>query len=381
MGLSKIMISNSNKIQCAIFGAYGYSGQELLRSLLLHPNIDKVFIVQNQRTESVQSFLPENNLNLEKIISLCHEDFKTRINQFTLDLLFLATPAEVSLELVPELFNLFQNKIKIIDLSGVFRLHNPELYPQWYKLNHTKNSLPFLNSKTYGLIPFANVNELQTSALISNPGCYATAILLALIPILKNKIIDPTTIVIDAKSGTSGAGRKAAENLLFNEVDHECLPYKIASHQHFPEICEYANKFSNCEIDPIFSTSLLPTRRGIIAGIYGKINSEHFTNNQIVNNQNIEMLIKEAYISGFKDYKLVKFGPASDHQSTVRLSLKKVVGSARTHITYKVDKTKIYIYSTIDNLMKGAATQAIENMNQIFGWDIELGLMQREGVL
>jgi N-acetyl-gamma-glutamyl-phosphate reductase len=264
-------------------------------------------------------------------------------------------------------------KTKVVDVSGAFRLKDAESYLQWYGFEHKHPDL--LATAQYGLSPFlaetAGPNtERPTPALIANPGCYATAVQMALIPLLKLNLLQTETIVIDAKSGTTGAGKKAAESQLFAEVESECLPYKIGKHQHFPEICEHIENFTTSKVNPIFSTTLIPVRRGIIAGIYAQLQTG-------VTLADIE----KAYQKAYANYPLVRFGPAHQAEGAPLLSLKKVVGSARTHLAYSVDGSKLYLYSSIDNLMKGAATQAIENMNYLWGWPAQTGLLHREGLL
>ncbi|RYZ85745.1 MAG: N-acetyl-gamma-glutamyl-phosphate reductase, partial [Proteobacteria bacterium] len=179
------------------------------------------------------------------------------------DVVFLATPAEVSLRLAPQIRNAGKT---VIDLSGAFRLKAHD-YKTWYGFDHEAPTE--LASAHYGLVPFAT--KAGAGSVIANPGCYASAISLALIPLLRDGIIRQDGIVIDAKSGTTGAGKKAAENLLFSEVAGECLPYKVGKHQHLPEVTEAVRAFAKVNLDAHFVTSLLSVRRGIIAGVYASL--------------------------------------------------------------------------------------------------------------
>ncbi len=214
----------------SIVGARGYSGLELAKLLFKHPLINFTHAFATQAFDLADELLSDE-FNQVK----CLPD--SEILDHLTDVVFLATPAEVSLKLAPQILK--RNK-SIIDLSGAFRLQKND-YLKWYGFSHTEPEL--LAQSTYGLQPSARAlqtsekNSLQPQ-LIANPGCYATAILMALIPLLKANLISTDGIVIDAKSGTSGAGRKAQENLLFTEVDGECLPYKVGRHQHLPEIKE-----------------------------------------------------------------------------------------------------------------------------------------------
>ncbi len=275
------------------------------------------------------------------------------------DVIFLATPAEVSLDLAPKILS--QGKM-VIDLSGAFRLKMND-YKKWYGFEHSEKTL--LQKADYGLAPFAGPSSAK---LISNPGCYATAISMALIPLLKHNIIIEDGIVIDAKSGTSGAGKKAAENLLFTEVDGECLPYKVGRHQHLPEIQEAVKAFSGKELDAHFTTSLLPVRRGIIAGIYAKLSKG-------MTAKDVEAALTKAYA----EYPLVAFSAVERDPGL--LQLKKVVGTPMTHISYAVEGQKLYLFSCIDNLLKGAASQAVENFNRITDQPLWMGLSHLEATI
>jgi N-acetyl-gamma-glutamyl-phosphate reductase len=207
--------------------------------------------------------------------------------------------------------------------------------------------------------------------LIANPGCYATAILLGLLPLLNGKtLIQADSLAIDAKSGTSGAGKKGSENLLFTEVEGNCMPYRVGCHQHLPEIQRTIERITEVPIEPFFVTSLLPVRRGIIASIFAKLQPG-------IGLAEIEAAFSKAY----QGEPLIQFGKASGPSGGQLLSLRRVVGTARTHISFEVTDNKLYLFVTIDNLLKGAAGQAIENMNRMLGWNASLGLTSLEGIL
>lgn len=348
-----------------IVGARGYSGLELARILLQHPVARLKACFATDSKWSLSDYLPENaaaEVPVESTVSLDRlaPSFKT---------VFLATPAEVSAELAP---GLLAKGVNVIDLSGAYRL-NASLSEKWYKLKHDQS---LLSRAEYGLVPWSGALSSGTSArLISNPGCYATAVLMAAIPLVKEGVIETSSLVIDAKSGTSGAGRKAVENFLFTEVDGECLPYRVGKHQHLPEICEYTERFAGAKIDPHFTTSLLATRRGIIAGLYARLTPA------IAQKSPAERLaaVESAFAKHYSGYPLVKVG-AVEHPGL--LSLKRVVGSARTHISFAIeDGNKLYAFSTIDNLLKGAASQAVENFNRLADAPVTTGLTNLEGVL
>ena len=352
---------NQPRLKIGILGARGYSGMELGRSLLQHPYVESLTLGVNETKISLTHWLPESTHREVSAVSIA--ELLEKAPQ--LDVVFLATPAEVSMELTPSLLS---SGTRVIDLSGAFRLKDPQTFLKWYGFEHKNQDL--LKKAQYGLNPFLKIPEPNQCQLIANPGCYASAVQLALIPILKHGLLKTESIVIDAKSGTTGAGKKPSESQLFAEVDGECLPYKVGKHQHFPEICDHILNFANTTINPIFSTSLIPVRRGIIAGIYAQMNSNFTADN-----------VDEAFQEAFVNYPLVRFGRTEGVEGASLMSLKKVVGSARTHIAYTVDGSKLYLYCCIDNLMKGAASQAIENMNYLWGWPVQTGLLHREGLL
>jgi N-acetyl-gamma-glutamyl-phosphate reductase len=352
----------TKKITCSIVGARGYTGLETARLLLQHPFADLISCFATSGFK-LDSYLANPKASQVQ----CHADAEmlSHLAAHPTEVVFLATPAEVSMKLTPELVKMGK---KVIDLSGAFRLKKND-YQKWYGFEHTEATL--LNQANYGLLPWAgpfNSSLANSSALIANPGCYATAISMALIPLLKDKIISPKNLVIDAKSGTSGAGKKAAENLLFTEVDGECLPYKVGKHQHLPEIIEAIEAFSGQVIDAHFSTSLLATRRGIIASIFAQLN-EGFEISDLEN----------CFAKFYGDCKLVSHSPIKNNSGL--LSLKKVLGTAKTHISYEVVDSKVYLFSCIDNLMKGAASQAIENFNRISDLPTSTGLSHLEAII
>jgi N-acetyl-gamma-glutamyl-phosphate reductase len=354
----------------AIVGARGYSGLDLARILLQHPSASLEACFATDTDFALSEHLPEEAARQVRVAPMSELEALSR----ELDTVFLATPAETSMELAPKILAAGAN---VIDLSGAFRLKGEnledrlKLYQKWYAFQHS--SAEWIERAHYGLVPWAKPTAGSSSQLISNPGCYATAVMMALVPLLQADLIDVETLVIDAKSGTSGAGRKPAEHLLFTEVEGECLPYRIGKHQHLPEVCEHTRAFSGREIDPLLTTHLLNVRRGIIAGIYAKLKKDVRLEH-----------IAETYARSYESYPLVKVGAVQDFGKRIMhplISLKRVVGSARTHIAYEVHGSKLYVFSSIDNLLKGAASQAVENLNLLWGLPAETALNSLEGVL
>jgi N-acetyl-gamma-glutamyl-phosphate reductase len=329
---------SESKISVAVVGGSGYSGLELQRLLKKHPAIE-LKATFNSQTASTMS----------------PADYQV---------VFLATPAEVSAELAPKIL---AAGVNVIDLSGAYRLNVGEVkqhYRKWYGMEHAS---PELVAKAhYGLVPWAPGPQPASAVLIANPGCYASAVLMALLPLLRANLIHAETLVIDAKSGTTGAGKKAVESQLFSEVDGECLPYKVGTHQHLPEISLYSQVFGDWVIDPFFSTSLLPTRRGIIAGLYVKLHHGKST-----------LDVKHAYHDYYSNYPLVE---VTDQITRESVSLKRVVGTASTHISFSVQGDKLYVYSCLDNLLKGAASQAVENLNLLYNFPVTTGLEHLEAI-
>ncbi len=340
-------------VSCSVVGARGYSGIELARLLLQHPYAELKYCFATSQFK-LADYL--NSAAAAKVICLTDDQLMSHLT----DVVFLATPAEVSLRLAPQV--LAAGK-KVIDLSGAFRLKENG-YKQWYGFEHTEMDL--LKNAQYGLAPW--VGPATNSKLTANPGCFATAVSMALIPLIKEGVIDINNIVIDAKSGATGAGRKAAEKMLFSEVAGECLPYKVGCHQHYPEIIETVATYTGKKLDAHFVTSLLPVRRGIIAGIYARVNAGK-----------AKADVEKAFATAYADYSLVSVTDVA--KNSTLLSLKRVVGTARTHISYELQGEKLFVFSCIDNLMKGAASQALENFNRISDFKLETGIDRLEAAI
>lgn len=338
----------NKKLTASIVGARGYSGLELAKLLLAHPNVKLTHAYATKDFSLSDDFFEKAAAD----VACLTED--QLMNSLT-DVVFLATPPEVSLKLAPEI--LAAGKM-VIDLSGAFRLKKND-YKKWYHFDHTESA--WLEKSQYGLVPFAGPVSGQTK-LISNPGCFATAVSMALIPLLQKNLISTEGLVIDAKSGTTGAGKKAAENLLYSEVEGNCLPYRIGKHQHYPEIQEAVELFTGKIIEPHFSTHLLPVKKGIIASIYATSLTTDIAE------------IEKAFNEAYGENPLVCFG----REIAKLAKLSGVVGTARTHISYELAGNKLYVFSVIDNLMKGAASQAVSNLNRLLDLPEHTGLGHKE---
>lgn len=334
----------------SIIGTTGYGGGELFRILHHHP----VFRIQSVHTTREEIPLYEEFPHLNGItnLRLTHID-PEEIAKHS-NIVFIAAPSGVSSKLVPAFI---ETGIQIIDLSGDLRLKDGELYRNWYKHEPVESNL--LDTAVYGLSEW-NKEKIIDAKLIANPGCYPTATLLGLAPVIKEKIIDPEFIIVDAKSGVSGAGRSVSKNLLFSEINENFRIYKVNEHQHIPEIQQQLNLWDS-DISPItFNTHLLPITRGILATIYVKLKESMSTEHLI-------HLYKEQYLQN----PFVRIRPYGNFPAT-----KEVSGSNYCDIGlhHDVRTGRLTIVSVIDNLMKGAAGQAVQNANLMIGLSEKTGL-------
>ena len=339
----------------AIIGAQGYSGRELARLLLQHPHIQLTHVYTRNPEWRLSDELSEPGAAQVQhgLVEHLNKDIPN------VDIVFLATPHEASIELTKLLYD----KVKwIIDLSGAFRLP-AEIFDQWYQPAHDAKEL--LSKAQYGLCPW---QQAAPTKLIANPGCYATAVLMALLPFAAAGLVPDQTIIIDAKSGISGAGRTAKNELLFCEMANNFYPYKIGKHQHTPEIQQATLQFTQAKIKPLLTTQVLPIPRGISAALYIPFQGSK---------EKIIEQVHTAYQQAYTNYPLVKYAYLPDlaHKAQQQLlALRNISGSCRTHIGYEVVDDHIVVFSMIDNLLKGAASQAVENANRILGLDYICGL-------
>ena len=323
-----------------VVGFRGYSGVELVRLLARHPYID-TFLLEH-RSDSEQRTVP-----------LGHKPPKTlaatpeAIKQEGLDLVFLATPPEVSLELTPALLD---KDVKVIDLSGAFRLRDAETYSRWYKDRHTSPNL--LAEARYGLPEFYR-DKIRGARLVSNPGCYPTAANLAIRPLVNAQAVDRARgIVCDAKSGVSGAGRKPSLKTSFCEVTENFSAYGFSDHRHVPEVLQNSGIG---EREFTFTAQLLPIERGILETIY-------LRTERIDKAVDLLALYEEAYANEpvVRLYAPGKFPDLRAVQHTNFCDIGFVFDAASQRVT---------IVAAIDNLVKGAAGQAVQNMNLVLGYE------------
>jgi len=334
-----------NKIKIAIIGVSGYSGRELLRLLLDHPGAEVIYASAKSSDGPISDIWPQFKGRTDLI---CEPyDIEKAAQAETV---FLATPHTVSMKLAPELL---ERGAKVIDISGDFRLSSPKEYAKWYKTGHHKPQL--LPEAVYGL-PELYARDIKKARLIANPGCYPTVSIFAVAPLTKLNI---ESIHIDAKSGTSGAGIARSRRLL-KEMKDNFKAYKILAHQHSPEIVEQLSKLAGHELPIAFVPHLLPFERGIFATVYVSLKEPP-------NQAETQKLFEEFYA----DKPFIEVVPAGTD-----LELKDVVGTNKIQIgiTASPGQNLLVITGVIDNLVKGASGQAIQNFNLIYGFDETTGL-------
>lgn len=345
-----IVFRKEKGMKVSIIGTTGYGGVELLRILHSHPEFDIHSIHSTKEEVAISDEYPHLYGIIDKKMSSIDAD---EISEES-DLVFLATPSGVSSSLVDQFIG---KDIKVIDLSGDLRLKEPADYQRWYKKTPANQGI--IEEAVYGLSEW-NQEQVKAANWVANPGCYPTATLLGLAPVVKEGFIDPKSIIVDAKSGTSGAGRGASRSNLHAELNENFKIYKVNEHQHIPEI-EQQLKLWNSDSQPItFSTHLLPLTRGIMATMYVQLLTDWKTERMI-----------DLYQSYYKDAPFVRIRPQGMFPS-----IKDVTSSNYCDIGLHVDErtNRLTIVSVIDNLMKGAAGQAVQNANLMFGLESSSGL-------
>ncbi|MBI1977053.1 MAG: N-acetyl-gamma-glutamyl-phosphate reductase [Candidatus Omnitrophica bacterium] len=351
-------------IRVGILGATGYVGEELIEILLGHPQVRITALTASsnlEKEEPIAKLLPRLGgrisldcfaLDVERILPL-------------VDLVFLALPHTVSQDIAVAIVEAGK---KVIDLSADFRLKDPALYEKWY---HTPHRHPdYLEKAVYGLTEL-NGAKMKGAELVANPGCYPTGAILALAPMLSagggsafggdKKLVQPHLIIIDAKSGATGAGKKPSSFLHFPEVHGNLKAYKVNAHQHSPEIEQELSELAMEEVDVVFTPHLLPTDRGILTTCYARLKEGIETSEAV-----------DLYRSFYKKSPFVRIHPAESWPELAHV--------ARTNfcdigVTVDTERKMAIIISAIDNLVKGAAGQAVQNLNCMYEWDEKLGLL------
>lgn len=338
-------------LKVGVVGARGYTGLELIKILIKHPQVRLTYLAA-----TMDKALPISEVfgSLRAVTNLKCEMFSPE-KAAACDLLFLALPHTVSMSIAP---SLIKKSKMIIDLSADYRLKNFGVYQQWYHKAHRdkKNLKKFV----YGL-PELYRESLRRARLVANPGCYPTASILGIVPALISGMVEPDSIIIDAKSGVSGAGKKSAYEYSFCELNQDFKGYKFNAHQHSPEINQELSKVILSKTNVVFCPHLLPVSRGLYATIYMKLKRSYET-------QRVWDVYKKFY----------KTEPFVRLRSLGRISaLADVVGTNFCDISLVCDPDKklLVVVSAIDNLLKGASGQAVENMNIMCGFDEKAALL------
>ena len=337
-------------MKAAIFGASGYTGQELTRILSAHPEVKLVAVTSRRFAgQKVPAVFPA----LQGLTSLTYQNATPSQICNLCDVVFLALPHGVSMEIAPEFIKAGK---KVIDLSADYRLKDLKTYEMWYGKH---SSAKFIKDAVYG-IPELYRQKIKKTKFVANPGCYPTGIILGLAPALKKKLLDVTTVIADSASGVSGAGREPLTGSLFCEVDGGFKAYKVGKHRHLPEIEQELNALAGKKFAISFTPHLLPVKRGILSTIYAKLKKD-------VSLEKLHAL----YSAFYTNEKFVRICPQG-----VYPNISSVCGSNYCDIGLAVDpRTKrIIIMAAIDNLVKGAAGQAVQNMNIICGFKEDAGL-------
>ena len=338
-------------IKAGVVGATGYAGSELLRILMQHPEVEVKTLTAKSYVGQKYNEIYENYREINE--SVCEEmDIYKLADEC--DVIFMALPHGVAAKVVDEEI---LSKTKVIDFGADFRIKDADVYEKWYGVEHTGREL--LKKAVYGLCE-VNRDDIKKANLIANPGCYTTCSILSLRPLLAEGVIDEDSIIIDAKSGVTGAGRGLATTSLYCEVNETIKAYKIASHRHTPEIEEQLGYACGKNINLIFTPHLTPMNRGILATCYAKLKG-NYTYVDIKK-------IYEKYYGNEYFIRLTKEG--------VFPETRWVKGSNFLDIGFKIDERtgRIIVIGAIDNLVKGAAGQAVQNMNILFGLPENTGL-------
>ncbi|HEY9886571.1 MAG TPA: N-acetyl-gamma-glutamyl-phosphate reductase [Vampirovibrionales bacterium] len=337
-------------IQVGIAGVSGYTGNTLLKLLLHHSQVNIKYLAAERSAGLNILELDPSFINFPQLPTICKLD---EVDFETLDCFFTATPNGISSSIAQKALNA---NCKLIDLAADFRLKNKNIFEDWYSpLSSPEESL--LAQAVYGLTEY-NRKEIKQAKLLANPGCYPTATSLGVIPLFKERLASEELCIIDAKSGATGAGKSLSEGLLFAEIEGSFKAYKVDKHRHTPEIEQNLDLFAQTKMHIRFTPHLLPMKRGILATCYLKPVSK-------ITNKDLQECFEENYRNE-TFVKVVNRPPET----------KDTYGSNRCHIWSHYDDRSdmIIVLSAIDNLMKGAAGQAVQNFNLMFGFEESLAL-------
>ena len=343
-------------VKVGIIGATGYAGNELVRLLMGHKDVEIMWYGSRSYIDKKYAEVYQNMFEI--VEDTCLDDNMEELAS-KVDMIFTATPQGF---LAGVLTEEILSKVKIIDLSADFRIKDVKTYEKWYKIEH--KSPQFIEEAVYGLCEI-NRDKVKGARLIANPGCYTTCSILTAYPLVKEGLIDPDTLIIDAKSGTSGAGRGAKLPNLFCEVNENMKAYGVTNHRHTPEIEEQLGYAAGKEIVVNFTPHLVPMNRGILATEYATLNKKADGTLPTYGE------VKAVYDKYYKNEKFVRV-----LEKDICPETKWVEGSNYVDVNFKIDERtgRIVMMGALDNLVKGAAGQAVQNMNLLFGFDEAEGL-------
>ena len=335
-------------IRVAIAGATGYAGEELIRLLLQHPHVQLTYLAASAKWER-PSPASEVFPRFAHQLDLPVESLDPARLAATSDAVFLALPHGTAMDVVPGLLNAGK---RIVDLSGDFRLTDPALYPRWYTFSHSHPELLNGAKVAYGLTEFHR-QDIQQARLVANPGCYATSVLLGSLPLFQAKLVADNRLIVDAKSGLSGAGRKADTALLFTEMTENLRAYKVNDHQHMPEITQEVERLTGQQARLTFVPQVIPVSRGLISTMYLKIRGSF---------EAICEIYRASYPPDRAPFVRVRPGVIPQLRDVIETNFCDI------GLVYDSASECLIVGSALDNLTKGAAGQAVQNFNLMHGF-------------
>jgi N-acetyl-gamma-glutamyl-phosphate reductase len=345
---------SQEKTKVGIIGASGYGGVQLVRLLLEHPEVELVYLGGDSSAGKPYTAIYPH---LDRRTDLLVEPIAIDTVASRCEIVFLGLPNGLACQMAPDLI---AKGCKVLDLSADYRFNDLNTYTAWYKQERTDAALAA--TAVYGL-PELYRDKIEQSQLIGCPGCYPTASLLALSPLLKQGLILPETAIVDAKSGTSGGGRQAKTNLLLAEADNSFGAYGVANHRHTPEIEQICSSLASQEVRVQFTPHLVPMVRGILATVYATLRDPGLVREDLLT----------IYSAFYRSSPFMRILPSGIYPQT-----KWACGTNLCYVGIEVDRRtdRVIVMSAIDNLVKGQAGQAVQCMNIMMGWDETLGLPQ-----
>ena len=347
-------------VNVGIIGSTGYAGAEIVRILMGHKDVNIRWYGSHSYVEKKYAEIYHNMFQV--VPDICKDDDLSKLAE-QVDVIFTATPQGYLASVLTEEI---LNKVKIIDLSADYRLKDVDVYEKWYGIQH--KSPQFIEEAVYGLCEI-NREKIKKARLIANPGCFTTCSILTAYPLVKEGYIDPNTLIVDAKSGTSGAGRGAKLPNLYCEVNESIKPYGVTTHRHTPEIEEQLGYAAEKAVTISFTPHLVPMNRGILATEYASLQKVKLTDGTY--GYPTEEMLRSAYEKYYENERFVRVLDKGDFPET-----KWVEGSNFVDINFAIDSrtNRVIMVGALDNLVKGAAGQAVQNMNLLFGFEEQEGI-------